>query len=491
MDLHPHETILLKCIYRLTERNGPSAYDVKSLSKDSGLNEDSVRKAALWLSNKGLVKTAAEEKIARSLTKEGEKYSKTGMPESELYRLVALKGPAKIRDLKGREIAIMWAKKKGWVKISNGAVEPFSHPKNPDEDQDWLNDIFLGNEIPNEKLEEFKSRNLVSEKRLKRELLTITGEGRRLAGLFSKAGFGSDDKIGKLTPEIIKSGEWKTKGLREYDAALPANAATCGKRHITSIWVEKIRKIFLDMGFKEAAGPLVESSFWCFDALYQPQDHPSREMADTFFMKKPRKSALPEQGIVNAVKTSHENGIEGSAGWRYKWSEDVAKKPVLRTHTTAVSARSLYGLTPPAKIFCIGRIFRNETLDYKHLTEFTQVEGIVADENVTFRDLLGYLKEFYWRMGFEKIRFRPAYFPYTEMSVEPEVYFEERGEWMELGGAGIFRPEVTNPLGVDVPVLAWGLGVERPIVLQTGLNDLRNFYFKNDLKLLRNSKVAI
>ncbi|MBI3412673.1 MAG: phenylalanine--tRNA ligase subunit alpha [Candidatus Aenigmarchaeota archaeon] len=484
---HPHETVLLKCIYRLKDS---AALDVKTLSKESGLNEDSVRKAALWLSNKGLVKIIVEEEKTDSLTNEGIKYSKTGLPESELYRLVALNGRAEIKDLKGREIAIMWAKKKGWIKISNGVVEPLSRPKDPDEDKRLLNCIAAGNKIPKGKLEEFKNRNLILEKPVKKESLAITGKGILEAELFLKAGFGSDAEIGKLTPEIIKSGQWK-KGLRSYDVTLPAGRLIAGKKHITTIWAEKIRKIFLDMGFKESAGPLVESSFWCFDALYQPQDHPSRELADTFYMKKPVRSELPDKKTVDAVKKAHESGVNGSTGWMYKWSGKIAEKPVLRTHTTAVSARSLYGLKPPAKIFCIGRAFRNETVDYKHLPEFTQIEGIVADENVTFRDLLGYLKEFYSRLGFSKIRFRPAYFPYTEMSVEPEVYFEDKKEWVELGGAGILRPEVTNPLGVDAPVLAWGLSLERPVALMTGLNDIRNFYFKNDLRMLRETRVRV
>jgi phenylalanyl-tRNA synthetase alpha chain len=236
----------------------------------------------------------------------------------------------------------------------------------------------------------------------------------------------------------------------------------------------------------EAEGPFVESSFWNFDALYQPQDHPSRELADTFYMKFPSSSKLPDKRLIDAVKKAHQDGGNtGSTGWRYSWDEKIAAQSILRTHTTAVSARMLTKIEPPAKVFCIGRVFRNETLDFKHLPEFTQVEGIVADENVGFRDLLGYLREFYLRLGFKKIRFRPSYFPYTEMSVEPEVYLEERKEWLELGGSGIFRPEVTRPLGIDCPVLAWGLSLERPIMLKLALNDIRNFYHKNDLQLLR------
>ncbi|MBI1971977.1 MAG: phenylalanine--tRNA ligase subunit alpha [Candidatus Aenigmarchaeota archaeon] len=485
---HPHETKLLECIRTLGGGTGSGSYNVETISRETGLNEDSVRKAALRLSNKELVKITTEEKSSYALTEEGKKYAARGLPESSLYRQVKIKGPVKIKDLKGLDIAIMWAKKKGWIQIVNGVAETSSDPEDVDKDKHFLNDLRIGNEIPKDRMEEFKTRGLVSEKIVKEEFISLTGKGLSESSLFRRTGFGPD--IGKLTPEIIKSGQWK-QGLRPYDVTQPSGRLITGKKHITTVWAEKIRNIFLDMGFKEASGPLVESSFWCFDALYQPQDHPSRELADTFYMEKPFKSELPDKPLVAGVKKAHESGTAGSTGWAYKWSEDIAKKPVMRTHTTAVSARSLYGLKPPAKIFCIGRAFRNETVDYKHLPEFTQVEGIVADENVTFRDLLGYLKEFYWRLGFEKIRFRPAYFPYTEMSVEPEVYFEDKQEWVELGGAGIFRPEVTNPLGVDVPVLAWGLSLERPIALITGLNDIRNFYFKNDLGMLRATKVRV
>jgi phenylalanyl-tRNA synthetase alpha chain len=182
----------------------------------------------------------------------------------------------------------------------------------------------------------------------------------------------------------------------------------------------------------------------------------------------------------------HEGGGDlESRGWKYRWDPELAMQSVLRTHTTAVSARNLTKVGIPSKTFSVGRVFRNETLDYKHLAEFYQVEGIVVGEDVNFKNLLWYLKEFYKKLGFKKIRFRPAYFPYTEMSCEPEVYFEEKEEWVELGGSGIFRPEVVKPLlGKEVPVLAWGLGLERPLMLKMGLNDIRTFY-KNDLDWLR------
>ena len=192
---------------------------------------------------------------------------------------------------------------------------------------------------------------------------------------------------------------------------------------------------------------------------------------------------------VKRVKETHETGwTTGSTGWNYKWDENIARQLLLRTHTTPLSAQTISKLKEsdlPVKFFNIGKVFRNETLDWSHLFEFNQSEGIVIDENVNFRHLLGYLREFFKKMGFERVRFRPAYFPYTELSVEPEVFHPIHKKWIELGGAGIFRPEVVKPLlGKDIPVLAWGLGVERIITLDYKINDLRDLY-KNDIKKLR------
>jgi phenylalanyl-tRNA synthetase alpha chain len=238
------------------------------------------------------------------------------------------------------------------------------------------------------------------------------------------------------------------------------------------------------MGFEEMDGSIIESCFWNFDALFQPQDHPARDLADTFYLVGER--PLPDQKLVQRVKKAHENG------WKYNWSEKEAKKVVLRTHTTCLSARYLAAIRDkkPRKYFSVGRVFRNEATDYKHLAEFHQVEGIIVWENATFRDLLGVLKEFYKKLGFEKIRFRPSFFPYTEPSLEVEVFFEPRKQWLELGGAGVFRPEVSIPLANVYPVLAWGLSLERPLMLMLGLEDIRTFY-RNDLDFLKSARLEL
>lgn len=415
-----------------------------------------------------------EEKRRYSLTEEGKRYLKEGLPEKKLAELAEKTGSVKIEDARNNvenfSIALSWAKKNQWIRVDGGFIKPLHKPDSFHANA--LSCIEQGKEVEENIVRELIGRRLVEEEK-ETELVRAREQLRK-------------GEISRLTPELIKTGLWREAKLRHYNTEAKGRIAYPGKRHVLSIYMEKIRGIFFDMGFTEAEGPLIESSFWNFDSLYQPQDHPARDMADTFYMKCPAESRLPKKEIVEKVSDAHMNGGgTGSSGWQYEWKPEIARKPVLRTHTTAVSARMLSQVKPPAKVFCLGRVFRNETIDYKHLAEFTQVEGIVIDENVTFRNLLGYLKEFYSRIGFEKIRFRPAYFPYTEMSVEPEIFFEERGEWMEMGGAGIFRPEVTEPLGIKCPVLAWGLSLERPIMLKLGLNDIRNFYYKNDLDILR------
>lgn len=411
------------------------------------------------------------------LTAEGRKYLDSGLPEKRLAELAREK-PVAVNEAKEKieefSIAIQWAKKKGWVRIDKDCIRLVKYPdKIPEEEA--LKKILQDKEAPEGIVSVLLSRNLIEKERE-----DITRKAQQHIG----------KEIDSVPPELIKTGLWRKVRLKNYNVEVPGKRIYAGRLHVLSFYIEKIRKIFLDLGFQEAVGPLVESSFWNFDALYQPQDHPARDLADTFYMKNPVAAALPEKRIADEVAKTHENGgITKSTGWGYKWNPAAAKQAILRTHTTAVSARMLAKIEPPAKVFCIGRVFRNETIDYKHGAEFTQIEGIVADENVSFRDLLGYLKEFYLRMGFKKIRFRPSYFPYTEMSVEPEVYFEEKGEWLELGGSGVFRPEVTVPLGIDVPVLAWGLSLERPVMLKLGINDIRNFYYKNDLEMLRNVKM--
>lgn len=282
----------------------------------------------------------------------------------------------------------------------------------------------------------------------------------------------------QLSPEDFRTGTWQDVTLRPYDITLPAQEIYPAKVHPLRKIIQQIRRSFLELGFLETVSPMVEVAFWNFDALFQPQDHPARDMQDTFYMAQPATAELPSADRVAAVGRTHEDGGDtGSRGWGYRWSPETARQLVLRTHTTAATIRALADHPePPFKTFCVGWTYRNETIDYKHLPVFHQVDGIIIDEAANLSTLLGTLTAFYQKMGFSKVRFKPAFYPYTEPSVDVMVYMEGRGKWLEMGGSGIFRPEVTEPLGCKHPVLAWGLGVERLAMIRFGFDDIRKLF---------------
>jgi phenylalanyl-tRNA synthetase alpha chain len=302
--------------------------------------------------------------------------------------------------------------------------------------------------------------------------LTPAGQAALAAGITVKR------ERNALTQDDLRTGAWRDITLRPYDVTLPAATLRPARLHPVRRIIEQTRRAFLELGFEEVASPAVESAFWNFDALFQPQDHPARDMQDTFYMADPAETHLPDSSVVSAVKAAHENGGEtGSTGWGYAWKEDRARKVVLRTHTTAATIRALARHPEaPYKAFCVGWTHRNETLSFKHLPVFHQVDGIIIDEHANLSTLLGTLKAFYQKMGFEGVRFKPAFYPYTEPSVDVMVYMESRKKWIEMGGSGIFRPEVTEPLGCKHPVLAWGLGIERLAMLKLGFSDIRELY---------------
>lgn len=460
MILHRTEKELLKAL----EKKG------KENIENLGLNVDSARRAAFWLEEKGLAKVEEREEIKFTRTEECEKYVKGGFPEVNLLKKEG--APVSELDAEGK-IGLQWAKRNGWIEIAEGRVKKLKD----------AGEYSLAKAAANPgkaskgDLEILLKRKLLKEEKGKETLVSLTDSGKKEA-----RGVGEiKEEIGELTSQIITSGAWRNAEFRPY-AIAPTKDAPLGKAHPLTKMMGRVRRVFEDLGFEEMEGNVVESAFWNFDALFQPQDHPAREMADTFYLE--GEEELPSPEIVEKVKKAHEKG------WRYKWSEAEAKRRVLRTHTTALSARYLDKLkgAEGKKYFAIGRVFRNEATDFKHLAEFHQVEGIVAWDGATMRDLFGLIKEFYSRFGFDKVRFRPSYFPYTEPSVEVEVFYEERKEWMEIGGAGIFRPEMTKAICDTYPVLAWGLSLERPLMLMEGLKDIRTFY-KNDLDWLRGSKV--
>jgi phenylalanyl-tRNA synthetase alpha chain len=450
--------------------------------------------AASWLQAKGLVKI--DETILRSYVLRNAQVAARELPERVAIEVLSQehKGKGSMADLKrsGKlkdeeiSIALGWIKRKGWGDISKHGSETIIALTDKarealgtkGEDELVIERLAKGElseaEIQKEVIDALKQRkDIVNEKHAATRTISLTDEGRRVAAL----DLSIREEVAQITPELIQSGKWREVEVRKYDVRAFAPTVHGGRRHPLTIQLEKVRSIFLNMGFTEVSGEFLETSFWDMDVLFTPQDHPARDVQDTFYVKNPERMPLTEEeDLVEKVKQVHENGwTTGSVGWKYKWSRAEAERALLRTHTTVNSARYIWKHPkPPFKVFCIGRVFRNEAMDSTHLPEFTQIEGIVCEEGANMDMLVGLLKEFYKRMGTPKIRVRPGYFPYTEPSLEVEIWWN--GQWMELGGAGVFRPEVTEPLGVKEPVLAWGLGFERLAMLIWGLKDIRDIY---------------
>jgi phenylalanyl-tRNA synthetase alpha chain len=302
-----------------------------------------------------------------------------------------------------------------------------------------------------------------------------------------------------VTLDMLSSKSWRNQDFKQYNFSATGIAPECGYFHPLMKVRAEYRQIFFEMGFEEMpTNRYVESSFWNFDALFQPQDHPARDMHDTFFCKQPSKTdSFPEE-YLKRVQQVHSHGGFGSTGHQCDWKRREAETLLLRTHTTAVSSNMLYQLaqqTPftPKKYFSIDRVFRNETVDATHLAEFHQVEGLIADRNLTLGHLIGFLDIFFKKLGVKDLRFKPTYNPYTEPSLEVFSYHAGLKKWVEVGNSGMFRPEMLEPMGLpsDVRVIAWGLSLERPTMIKYGINNIRELLgHKCDLNMIRSNPMC-
>lgn len=485
---------------------GKDFLDLDEIAKKSGMDKTSALRAAQFLKNKGLVEISSSERSVVILGILGLNYFKKELPERALLNKLAERRVIPIGEVKNvcglndneAKSALGALKKKALVEIHMGKLELNAKPE---EIQSKMIEEVLMEKLPLA-VDEIKDLDKLAFINLKGRKDIIQVENEKLIEV-KLTSLGSDvskmdlqeDMIESLTPKILKQNSWKGKKFRRYDLSTPVPRIYGGKRHFVNQATDYAKNIWMDMGFKEMYGNYTQTGFWVFDSLFTPQDHPVREMQDTFFLKNV-KGKLPEiskkNDVVGMVKRAHESGVDESVGWKYDWSDDDARKVLLRTHTTCLSASTLKKIGErdefPAKYFALGKCFRNETVDWSHGFEFNQTEGIVVDENANFRQLLGYLKEFFKKMGYEKIRIRPAYFPYTEPSLEIDAFDNYHQKWIELGGAGMFRPEVTIPMfGKHIPVLAWGPGFDRIMTQFYDIRDLRELY-KNDLNKLREMK---
>jgi phenylalanyl-tRNA synthetase alpha chain len=362
------------------------------------------------------------------------------------------------------------------VKIEQGKLIVIRRPA-AIEERDALKKISEGKPVSESLLTVLASRNLV-----------IRVRNDRLSRAASFAG----KEVSSLTPDLIKTGLWKDVRMRPYNVSAPGEKIYPGKRQPYLRFLRLVRRKLVELGFREMAGPTIETEFWNFDALFQAQNHPSRDWTQTYTLKNPKHGDLPDKAIVERVRATHENGWKtGSRGWGYKWDPIKAAQLMPRAHGTACSARRLAaGVEVPGKYFAIKRCFRPDVIDATHGVEFNQCEGIIVGEDMTFADMLGMLKLFATEIaGAEDVRFYPDYYPFTEPSVQLSAKHPELG-WIEFAGAGMFRPEVTEPLGVKQPVLAWGLGIDRLAMCRLGISDIRQL-FSQDVDWLRKQKVTI
>lgn len=421
------------------------------------------------------------------LTEEGKNYLKNGLPEKNL--VIFLNNlPQKsanigklITNVKNFSIALKWALDKGWVSKKGDEIVLLKPPHETPEEE-ALRKINEGKEVEEKILKVLMGRNLVQK---------ITETYKKTEEALTKVG----NVIDELTHDILLTGLWKGKKFKTINVEvvrkkLDKTKIVHGKRQPYNYFLMQVRKKLVQMGFIEMTGPTIETEFWNFDALFQPQNHPARDWASTYSMKFPKFGRLPDKKIVSKVKATHENGWKtGSTGWGYKWSAKKASQLMPRAHDTAITPRYMVkGLKIPGRYFNMVRCYRPDVIDPTHGVEFIQTGGIVVAKDLNFKHMLGLLKQFAYEIaGIKETKFFCDYYPFTEPSVQISGKHPKLG-WIELAGAGIFRPELTEPLGVKEPVLAWGFGIDRLAMHKLNIYDIREL-FSTNLKWLRKQVV--
>ncbi|KAL0334733.1 UNVERIFIED_CONTAM: Phenylalanine--tRNA ligase alpha subunit, cytoplasmic [Sesamum radiatum] len=473
--------------------------DSGKFAEEKGINHDEIVNIIKSLNGFRLVDAQDIKKERWVLTSEGDLYAKYGSPEVQLFSAVPPEGITR-EELQEKlkasiyKIGSTQAIKNKWIEMGKSQVSrKVQHVD--DKVRSLLVQIQNGEVISSEDIDALKRRKLISSQMWKGYSVK---KGPKYAPKRKKVAT-------DLTRENLQRGDWKELEFKEYNFLAKGQPTEGGCLHpLLKAWLlwsfvsytyvavrRQIQMIFLQMGFEEMpTNNFVESSFWNFDALFQPQQHPARDSHDTFFLKEPSTTRRLPEDYVERVKRVHESGGYGSRGYGYEWKREEANKNLLRTHTTAVSSRMLYALAQgpfaPKRYYSIDRVFRNEAVDRTHLAEFHQIEGLICDRGLTLGHLIGVLHDFFSRLGMSKLKFKPAYNPYTEPSMEIFSYHEGLQKWVEIGNSGMFRPEMLLPMGLpeDVQVIAWGLSLERPTMILYGIDNIRDLFGHKQLKMM-------
>jgi len=482
--LSPHERAVLQA--------SNEKKTVQTLSEETGLPEIAVLRSGTYLADETLVTKEEQDNTVYVRTERGEQYVEDGLPELQIYESLASEGST-VSELQD-------AFDKAEINASIGRLKKHDAIDLEQDDElrlipttsDFVESYPLQavlRETPHHKqsadIESLMSRGLIKEETTTTTSFERTEEGTNILDTLEDL-----DLIDTVSTDVLEQETWKGKTFRAYRINDTDETPKAGRKHFVKEAIDDVKDFWVSLGFKEMRGDHVQSAFWDLDALFVPQDHPARELQDTFYVDK--ESDLPNE-YVERIKAIHEDGgTVASDGWQASFDEDISKKTLLRTHTTVLSAKKFADLDEedlPKKYFAVDKNYRNETIDWSHLMEFHQVEGIVVTKEGSLSRLISYLDEFFGAMGYDDVRLRPAYFPYTEPSAEVDAYNEAKDEWVEIGGAGVIRPEVTKPLlGFECPVLAWGTGLERLLTAYYGINDLRKLY-DNDMQRLQSQKV--
>lgn len=470
--------------------------DSRSFASSLGVPHKELEDVIKSLAAFRIVQSADITKETWVLTDEARGYAARGSPEVQLVAAIPPEGASKaaLKEKLGDvvfDIGMKAAARNKWIGFEKGNKDLVLRmvDETKDELQEQLKRLENGEGVANKVIDDLKKRKLVTKEK------TICYSLKKGPEFVLKRKTLATD----VTREHLKSGDWKDLEFKDYNYGALGQPIPTGYVNPLLEVRESIQNIFIEMGFIEMpTNMFVESSFWNFDALFQPQQHPARDSHDTFFLKVPATTTQLPNDYLEKVKQIHQSGGYGSKGYGYDWKRDEAEKNLLRTHTTAVSARMLYKIAQekpfaPKRYYSIDRVFRNEAVDRTHLAEFHQIEGLICDYGLTLGDLKGVLEDFFSRLGMSQLRFKPAYNPYTEPSMEIFSYHDGLKKWVEIGNSGMFRPEMLLPMGLPegVNVIAWGLSLERPTMILYGIDNIRDLFGpKVDFNLIKSSPMC-
>jgi len=485
----PERSLLLA----LREREG-SALDEEALGRAVGLPADQVRGSLQRLRSKHLALVEEEHETIARLTSKGEGALARGLPERRfldaLSRHAGSLTPDEVTaeglDDEERSAAIGILRRRGF--LADG--HPFRLKADAQVQEGFLPEETVLKQVSEEAtdadpaiVDALERRGLVRRDHRSIKRWSVSEEGRRLP--IAPEG---EELLGSLTSDLLRSGGWRGRTFRPYDVRAAVPYLTGARPNPYIAWLEEFEEVLVGLGFEQAEGPLLETEFWNNDALFMPQDHPARSIHDALSVEGVEGSPPPPDLLARVAAVHEGRPLPGTTaplgpGWPGSYDVRVAVRSVLRSQTTAVSARYLArNPRPPFRMFSIDRNFRREALDARHHLEFHQCEGIIGEEGLDLRHLIGVFTTLGEAIGLREMKFRPSYFPFTEPSIEGYVRHPRLG-WMEVFPGGVLRPEVLRPLGVDVPVLAWGIGVMRLAMVSLGCNDIREL-FQDDLAAL-------